>query len=98
MMAGRVWHDHGDRHILTARRKIIARLIVIAFFVAVIVAIAAILLSFWTTATAPRNTGPAQATARNKDAQMGPRNVQKMAYVALIVVLFGVTSGWLGGL
>lgn len=29
---------------------------------------------------------------------MGSRSVQRMAYVALIVVLFGVTSGWLGGL
>ncbi|MFT6675224.1 MAG: hypothetical protein ACJAVM_001413 [Sulfitobacter sp.] len=29
---------------------------------------------------------------------MAPRSLQKFAYVALIVVLFGVASGWLGGL
>lgn len=29
---------------------------------------------------------------------MASKNVRKMAYVALIVVLFGVSSGWLGGL
>ena len=28
---------------------------------------------------------------------MGPTTLKKLAYVALIVVLFGVTSGWLGG-
>jgi len=29
---------------------------------------------------------------------MGPAPFQKVAYVVLIVVLFGVSSGWLGGL
>jgi hypothetical protein len=29
---------------------------------------------------------------------MGPKPLQKTAYVALIVLLFGVSSGWLGGL
>ncbi len=29
---------------------------------------------------------------------MTPTRFQKIAYVALIVVMFGVTSGWLGGL
>lgn len=29
---------------------------------------------------------------------MGPRAFQKTAYVALIVLLFGVSSGWIGGL
>jgi hypothetical protein len=29
---------------------------------------------------------------------MGSKGVKKTAYVALIVVLFGVTSGWLGGI
>ncbi|MDG1353947.1 MAG: hypothetical protein P8P70_12450 [Sulfitobacter sp.] len=29
---------------------------------------------------------------------MGPRPFRKAAHVALIVVLFGVSSGWLGGL
>lgn len=29
---------------------------------------------------------------------MAPSGIQKAAYIALIVVLFGVASGWLGGL
>ena len=29
---------------------------------------------------------------------MSGTGVQKIAYAALIVLLFGVTSGWLGGL
>lgn len=29
---------------------------------------------------------------------MSSTGLQKFAYVALIVLLFGVTSGWLGGL
>jgi hypothetical protein len=28
---------------------------------------------------------------------MGPEPFRKAAYVALIVLLFGVSSGWLGG-
>lgn len=29
---------------------------------------------------------------------MKTKGVQKIAYTALLVVLFGITSGWLGGL
>lgn len=29
---------------------------------------------------------------------MGPKWFQKIAYAALIVLMFGVTTGWLGGL
>jgi hypothetical protein len=29
---------------------------------------------------------------------MGPKSFQKIAYAALIVLMFGVTTGWLGGL
>ena len=29
---------------------------------------------------------------------MGPKPLQKTAYIALIVLLFGVSTGWLGGL
>lgn len=29
---------------------------------------------------------------------MAPSGIQKAAYIALIVVLFGTASGWLGGL
>ncbi len=33
-----------------------------------------------------------------KDTQMGSSGIQKGAYIALIVVLFGTATGWLGGL
>ena len=33
-----------------------------------------------------------------EDGLMAPTGIQKAAYVALIVLLFGVTTGWLGGL
>lgn len=29
---------------------------------------------------------------------MGPKSFKKIAYSALIVLMFGVTTGWLGGL
>ncbi|UWR25482.1 hypothetical protein K3757_13575 [Sulfitobacter sp. S223] len=29
---------------------------------------------------------------------MGPKPFRKVAYVALIVLLFGVSSGWIGGI
>ncbi len=29
---------------------------------------------------------------------MAPNLVQKIAYAALVVLLFGLTTGWLGGL
>ncbi|MEM6303355.1 MAG: hypothetical protein AAF744_01470 [Pseudomonadota bacterium] len=32
-----------------------------------------------------------------KEGVMAPTTFQKLAYVALIVVLFGVATGWLGG-
>lgn len=35
---------------------------------------------------------------QNKEGQMIPTPFQKITYVALIVLLFGVATGWLGGL
>ena len=29
---------------------------------------------------------------------MEPKSFQKTAYIALIILMFGVTTGWLGGL
>ncbi len=29
---------------------------------------------------------------------MAPNFIQRMAYVALVVLLFGLTTGWLGGM
>lgn len=37
-------------------------------------------------------------TAPYFEGSMGPKPFRKAAYVALIVLLFGVSSGWLGGI
>jgi len=34
----------------------------------------------------------------NQEGQMAPTAFQKVAYAALIVLLFGVATGWLGGM
>lgn len=83
---------------LASRGKIVARLVLIVLFVVVIVAFGAIMLSIWNALTASHSSGSGRGIAGIKDDHMGSRSVQRMAYVALIVVLFGVTSGWLGGL
>ncbi|MEQ6247292.1 hypothetical protein ABMC89_00225 [Sulfitobacter sp. HNIBRBA3233] len=71
------------------------RLLLILVFVGVIVAFAAIIGSFLarTTASARR--------AHRKNAEeniLAPTQLQKIAYVALLVLLTGVSAGWLGGL
>lgn len=75
-----------------------ARVLLIIMTLAVCVAIVVILYSIWTrvSAVAQRNLRPVLAQA--KDGEMAPSGIQKAAYIALIVVLFGVASGWLGGL
>lgn len=35
---------------------------------------------------------------RDIEGHMRPKTFQKVSYVALIVLLFGVSTGWLGGL
>lgn len=74
------------------------RLFLIVMMLAVCAVIAMILHALWTQfiATAGAKGRPLMAQGRNGD--MAPSGIQKVAYVALIVVLFGVASGWLGGL
>ena len=75
-----------------------ARLLLILFALAacVLVAIAIYAISTSLFTSAERALRPVTAQGRNAD--MAPTGIQKAAYVALIVVLFGVASGWLGGL
>ncbi|KIN64302.1 hypothetical protein Z946_3193 [Sulfitobacter noctilucicola] len=75
-----------------------ARLILALIVVAVCIAIAALFYSIWTnivqagTQTLRGGRGP------NGEYEMGSTGIQKAAYIALITVLFGVATGWLGGL
>lgn len=56
--------------------------------------------------TAPLETAPKHAYANERadlvpqhlEDHMGPKPFRKAAYVALIVLLFGASSGWIGGL
>ena len=73
------------------------RLFLIMAALAVIVAFVYILGSIWTSAVDAGRSGMRRYAGFGKDGVMAPTNFQKAAYVALIVVLFGVATGWLGG-
>jgi hypothetical protein len=74
------------------------RLILAALFIGVCIAIVAIVLSFWDDMQKRHNRRTPSPFEPAKDTPMASTGVKKTAYVALIVVLFGVASGWLGGL
>jgi H+/Cl- antiporter ClcA len=74
------------------------RLLIIALFIGIVVAIVAVLLSFWNDIQAQGRRDTRRFVEPEKDSVMASNGVKKTAYVALIIVLFGVTSGWLGGL
>ncbi|MDG1167777.1 MAG: hypothetical protein P8N14_01160 [Sulfitobacter sp.] len=73
-----------------------ARLFLILIILAASVAIAAVLYSIWTVIveTSARHLRP--ATGTTGETEMASNGIKKAAYIALIVVLFGVASGWLG--
>lgn len=75
-----------------------ARLFLILLFLAACVAIVAIMVSIWSavTRTLSRDLRPVSGDMTGD--RMAPTSIRKMAYIALIFVLFGVASGWLGGL
>lgn len=74
------------------------RLILIALFLGVIVAFAAILGSLWKQSAADGKRALRPVFGPTKDGVMAPNALQKVTYVALIVLLLGTTSGWLGGM
>ncbi len=73
------------------------QLFLIIAALAVIVAFVTILGSIWNAGMEAGQTGLRRYVGHGKEGVMAPTNFQKAAYVALIVVLFGVTAGWLGG-
>ncbi len=75
-----------------------ARLFLFLVFLAVIVAIVAILVSVWNEVYRTGRRAMRPMFGPNDGGLMAPSGLQKIAYLALIVLLLGVTSGWLGGL
>jgi ABC-type sulfate transport system permease component len=74
------------------------RLFLILMVLAACVVIAMILHSIITGIIEAGQRGLRPVLGQTKDGEMAPTGIQKAAYVALIVVLFGVASGWLGGM
>lgn len=74
------------------------RILVFILFVGVIVAFVAILGSFLGSTKAEAQRRLQTVFGPTKDGVMAPTQMQKIAYVALIVLLFGTASGWLGGI
>ncbi|NNE51342.1 MAG: hypothetical protein HKN30_02960 [Sulfitobacter sp.] len=75
-----------------------ARILLIVIAAAAIVAIVAILLTVWNAAFAAGSRNLRPLFGADKEGMMAPTGLQKVAFVALIVLLFGVASGWLGGM
>jgi len=65
------------------------RLIMILVFVAAVVFLATTLVAFGRTAL-----GIARPLAEDEV----PQTMQRVAYIALVILLFGLTTGWLGGI
>ena len=74
------------------------RLFLILAALAVIVAFVVILGSIWNASMEAGRKGLHRYAGFGKDGVMAPTTLQKVAYLALIVVLFGTASGLLGGL
>jgi cell division protein FtsX len=74
------------------------RLFLIATLIGALIAIVVILASTLHHLINTGKPGLHPAEGHTKDQDMASSGIQKAAYIALIIVLFGVASGWLGGL
>ncbi|APE42840.1 hypothetical protein BOO69_04930 [Sulfitobacter alexandrii] len=74
------------------------RVLLFALFVGVIVAIVVILGSIWNSTMDQGRRALKPVFGPTKDGVMAPNGLQKVAYVALIALLFGTASGLLGGM
>jgi hypothetical protein len=74
------------------------RLLLIVIAAIALVAIVAILLLIWNAALAAGTRGLRPLFATSGDDKMAPSGFQKVAFLALILLLLGVSLGWLGGL
>lgn len=74
------------------------RILLFVAMLAVAVAIALFVLSIWRGVWVMGQDVARDMSRRGKGNVMAPGGVQKIAYVALIIVMFGVAVGRLGGL
>ena len=74
-----------------------ARLFLILIFCVALAAFVMIVASVSRTTITESARYLRPALGPTKDDIMASSGIQKAAYIALIVVLFGVASGWLGG-
>ena len=74
------------------------RLFLILMFCVAIVAVVMILASTMRRTLSDSTLRQRPVMGHTKDKIMASSGIQKVAFVALIVILFGVASGWLGGL
>jgi cell division protein FtsX len=75
-----------------------ARIVLILLAAVAIVAFAAFLVSIWHTAYRSGRRALRPMFGPSEGSLMAPTGFQKVAYVALILLLTGVSLGWLGGL
>ncbi len=75
-----------------------ARLFLFAILLALVLAIVYILLTIVNRALDAGQNMLKPEHGQNKEGLMVPTPFQKITYAALIVLLFGVATGWLGGL
>ncbi|MFD2739087.1 hypothetical protein ACFSUD_05875 [Sulfitobacter aestuarii] len=75
-----------------------ARVLLILLFLMVIVVFAAILVSFWKAAYRHGPAAMRSFTGTSEASLMAPTALQKVAYLALILLLLGISTGWIGGM
>jgi hypothetical protein len=75
-----------------------ARLLFFILLTAAIIGLVAILLAVWNAATAATAERARLRSGYDRNGLMAPTGFQKVAFVALIVLLLGVSSGVMGGL
>ncbi|MCX8226305.1 MAG: hypothetical protein OTI35_09540 [Sulfitobacter sp.] len=75
-----------------------ARLFLFASLLALVLVIVYVLLTIVTRVLDAGQNMLEPGHGQNKEGLMVPTPFQKITYAALIVLLFGVATGWLGGL
>ena len=75
-----------------------ARLLLFLIFAVALLAILAFMVSVWSEMMQKGRRVAGPMLGARKGDLMAPNGYQKLGYVALIVLLIGVTSGWIGGL
>lgn len=75
-----------------------ARLLLFLILAVALVAIAVFVMSVWSGMVQKGRRAASPVPGTRKGDVMAPNGYRKLGYVALIVLLIGVTSGWIGGL